>query len=92
MSVFGRPFKPPLYLGLGRRPSMPGRALSNSSDLSVGSPSPKSEHTSVVPSAWNYPTGDISPGTVLRDLGDEDSILMMMAEESQSPRGNNSFP
>ncbi|KDN70065.1 hypothetical protein CSUB01_10637 [Colletotrichum sublineola] len=61
MTGLGRSFKPPAYLR-ARRPVMPGRALSNSSDISVTSTGSRSDdHYDLLMSGLNTPTHE-KPG------------------------------
>ncbi|KAK2017936.1 hypothetical protein LZ32DRAFT_424119 [Colletotrichum eremochloae] len=61
MTGLGRSFKPPAYLR-ARRPVMPGRALSNSSDISVASTGSRSDdHYDLLMSGLNTPTHE-KPG------------------------------
>jgi hypothetical protein len=60
MANFARTFKSPSYLSPRRRPAIPGRTFSNSSELSIASNNsgqPDDNHDVPVPSAPNTPGG-----------------------------------
>ncbi|KAF3802321.1 hypothetical protein GCG54_00012569 [Colletotrichum gloeosporioides] len=80
MASLGRSFKPPAYFSRTRRPAMPGRTLSNSSDVSVASASSRSDdHCDLLMSGLNTPA---------QEKTGFDSLKLTTAPELCSPRGN----
>ncbi|KAK2052832.1 hypothetical protein LY76DRAFT_309579 [Colletotrichum caudatum] len=66
MAGLGRSFKPPAYLRT-RRPAMPGRALSNSSDISAASTGSRSDdHYDLLMSGLNTPAHEKPGADVLK--------------------------
>ncbi|WYZ45492.1 hypothetical protein EsH8_VIII_000808 [Colletotrichum jinshuiense] len=84
MASLSRSFKPPAYFSRTRRPAMPGRTMSNSSDISVASTGSRSDdHSDLLMSGLNTPA---------QERQGLDLFKMSAPPEVRSPRRETSAP
>ncbi|PHH87034.1 hypothetical protein CDD83_9405 [Cordyceps sp. RAO-2017] len=86
MASFARSFKPPppAYLSPCRRPAMPGRSLSNSSELSLNSNAPADDAAGDAP----FPSAPATPSAAAGVGADQSKD----SSSTASPRSGNSRP